>query len=442
MPISARSKFIFVAAIALICALRFSFFLATYQHDQNLIIDPDTLSYLHISTAMFERGKYERVPGSAELHRPPGYPSFLVAHYALFGKDRLIAPVISQNLLTFLIALMVAWLAFQFGGGPAAALAAGLYLTDFTSFYYANEVLSETLFTFVLLGALVCMRKTIDSQPIAPGWLLVSGLVLTLAVFVRPVGLFLIYPSAALLGLYAYLAVRRPGPGLKAAGIFILPWVLLAGAWYLRSWAVSGVFTFTSYETGVFDQRLAAVFVFGEGVDYQTGIRMAQVPLAQGATALQAFFSIILEYPWDYLKATLIDMGRLLLSPAQWHLKSYFPNLFADQFPIEGLVLSGRFGEIAAQAARRPGAYLPVVFLVFLHLALVYAGLILSAVAIWKRPFPDKFYFLFLILVVGYFIAITLGFIGHARLRVPFMPVMAVLAGYGFSLIYTKIRTV
>jgi 4-amino-4-deoxy-L-arabinose transferase-like glycosyltransferase len=440
MPVSVRAKLIFAIVIGLVCVARFVFFVETYRRNPDIVIDPDSLSYLNISQSMFERGAYERDPGFPELHRPPGYPSFLVAHYAVFGKHDLFAPVVSQHVLTYLMALMIAWLALQFGGGAAAIMAAGLYLTDFTSYYYVNEILSETLFAFALVVALVLVRAAMDNRQILYPWLLFSGLVLSFAIFVRPVGMFLVYPAAVLIGLYVYWTSRRISKGLAAATIFILPWIVLGGAWYLRSYLASGAFTFTSYETGVFDQRLADVFRSALGVDFQTGMRMAQATIAEGAKATEVFFSVIFKYPWDYVKVTAMDIGRLLFSPAQWHLKFYLPQVFGDQFPIEGLLLSGRFSEIAAAAARRPAAYLPIVFLVFLHLVVIYAGAALSLAGIWKRSFNDKCYFIFLLIMIGYFIAITFGFIGHARMRVPFLPVLAVVSGYGFSLIYTKMR--
>ena len=192
---ASRSKRIFMVLVAILCVIRFSFFIYTYDKNPELIIDPDTQSYLDIAASLYERGKYERVAGVAETHRPPGYASYLALNYAIFGQDNLLAPVIIQHILSVLMVVMVSYLAFGLGGPVAGVIAAVVYLLDFTSFYYLNEVLSETLFTFFIVLSLFLIRKSIDAWETPFRWFLLAGLVTTLAVFVRPVGMLLMYPT-------------------------------------------------------------------------------------------------------------------------------------------------------------------------------------------------------------------------------------------------------
>ena len=137
MDLGQRSRMVqvVVVLILIVGAFRLGLFMTAYQQDPTLVIDPDTLSYQHLSESIFERGKYERVAGIAEAHRPPLYPAYLAMNYAIFGKSNLLAPVLLQQLMTLLIASMMAYLAYRLGGPVAAQLAPLLYLTEFTSFY-------------------------------------------------------------------------------------------------------------------------------------------------------------------------------------------------------------------------------------------------------------------------------------------------------------------
>ena len=222
-PTSRMVQVVF-GVILVIGALRFGLFMNAYQQDRALVIDPDTLSYQLLSQSIFERGKYERVNDIAEAHRPPLYPAYLAMNYAIFGKSNLLAPVLLQHIMTLLIASMMAYLAFRLGGPIAATLAPLLYLTEFTSFYYANEILSETLFTFILSVSVTTLAVGIHKNSVNHWWVLVAGITLTAAVFVRPVGLLLTYPAALLLSAVVYWRSRRVKSALKTGMIFLAPW--------------------------------------------------------------------------------------------------------------------------------------------------------------------------------------------------------------------------
>ena len=131
-----------VLVAVVFCVLRFAFFYSVYDQDNSLIIDPDTLSYRHISLSIFERGKYERVEGTPESHRPPAYPTYLAINYLAFGKNNLLAPVIGQHVMFFIVSIIVGYLAYQLAGFLAAVTSFVLISTDFTLFYYFNEIVN------------------------------------------------------------------------------------------------------------------------------------------------------------------------------------------------------------------------------------------------------------------------------------------------------------
>jgi len=126
--------------------------------------------------------------------------------------------------------------------------------------------------------------------------------------------------------------------------------------------------------------------------------------------------------------------------PSQWYLKFYFPNIYANQFPIENILLTGNISELATQLAKRPMMYFPIILVVLVHLVVMYVGVLLSVLGLRKLSFKNLALYLFMILFIGYFVGITLGFIGHSRFRVPFIPALAILSGYGFSNLFKHNR--
>lgn len=427
-----------VSIIALICVLRFAFFFDTYLDNPNLIIDPDTKSYIDISSILYEDGRYERVPGKPEIHRPPGYPLYLISNFALFGQDNLLAPVILHHFLFFVMMLIVARLAFQMGGIPALSFAVMLYALDFTTFYYVNEILSELLFAFFMAMTIAIFNSAVISLDRQNMLFFITGLTLTTAIFVRPVGMYLMYPAAIFIAIVAYLNSEDFAHAVKSAGLFILPWLVLGGAWYFHSYSVSGNFTFTSYEAAVFDQRLVAVFKTSLGIDSEAARLMVRERMQGAESPTRTFFAILSEQPWAAVKVTITDIGRQLLSPSQWYFKFYFPQIFENQFPIEILLLTGNFSELWAQLAKRPVMYFPIVLFVFVHLVVIYIGVLFSIFGLRKLSFENLALYAIMILFIGYFIGITVGFIGHSRFRVPFMPALSILSGYGFSMLFKR----
>ena len=440
MTSPSRLKRIALILVAVLCVIRLSFFLFTYQNDATLIIDPDTQSYLDISTSMYERGKYERVAGLPETHRPPGYASYLAANYVLFGSDNLLAPVLIQHILSVLITIMVAYLAFRLGGTGAALIACVVYLLDFTSFYYLNEVLSETLFTFFIVLSLFLIHRSIDARDTRLRWFLLAGLVTTLAVFIRPVGMLLMYPTTLMVGVTVYVQSGIGRDAFKSMATFVLPWIILGGAWYFRSYIISGEFFFTNYEGEALFERLRPVLMAANDIDLVGANAIIGEMVRNGLKPVQIYFVVLAEHPWEFIKVTSLDLGRLLISPSQWHLKFYFPETFADQFAMEKLILSGNFAELGEQLVSRPAAYAGIIAFVMIHLIITYAGGLVSVVAFFKSATDDKMFYLFALLFIAYFIAITAGFIGHSRFRVPFAPVLAILCGYGLSNLLTGFK--
>ncbi|HET8630164.1 MAG TPA: glycosyltransferase family 39 protein, partial [Thermomicrobiales bacterium] len=146
--------------------------------------------------------------------RPPVTSLFLVAVFAVAGVNIPLA-LLAQCVVSAATPLLLAGLARRLfasrRAGLAAALAAALFLPYID---YASQVMSETLFIFLVSAALllfeVAWRRGMPWR-----WLLAGGAVWGLATLTRPVGLY----AVPLLALWAWWERARLGAGGTAARI-------------------------------------------------------------------------------------------------------------------------------------------------------------------------------------------------------------------------------
>jgi 4-amino-4-deoxy-L-arabinose transferase-like glycosyltransferase len=182
--------------------------------------------------------------------RAPGYPAFLVAVYALFGrKDTaiLVAQAALDLATCFLVAALAAALAPRVTRRRVALAALWLAATCPFVANYAAVPLSEVLATFLTAAALLVLARAAPPEELAPDgverpafhslrWLL-AGLLVGLGTLVRPEAPLLLVAAALV------LAVRWRQPAnwprlirvvaLLGAGLFLplLPWAA-------RNWRV------------------------------------------------------------------------------------------------------------------------------------------------------------------------------------------------------------
>ncbi len=173
--------------------------------------------YYHYATNQLLAGQ----PFDSGLHFPPGYSLFLAAILAVTDGSTA-AAILVQHFIGLASGLLVYLIGRRLFGSLVGLAAALLTVLDVELALYEHAVLSEPLFTVLLLCglALVLLRW--------PGsiWLKVAGfgLLAGAATLVRPTGLLL--PCLVLL-------LPRLGPASSAAG------GISRNAWYRRLWRAS-----------------------------------------------------------------------------------------------------------------------------------------------------------------------------------------------------------
>jgi 4-amino-4-deoxy-L-arabinose transferase-like glycosyltransferase len=213
-------------------------------------LSPDSSEYLTLATNIRAHGSFSlspRAPYTPTIRRPPGYPLFL----ALFGAS-LNATRMAQSLLDALVSAMICAVAARRVRLRWAAAAGLIYAVHPGAIFYANTILSETPFTFLLSSAIALLVVAIHRDGL--GWAGVAGIVMALAALCRPIGAPLIVVAAGVLLLSATQVPRR----FRMAGVFCAAALLTLAPWLIRSGVLAGRFVLVS-STGPVNFALATV---------------------------------------------------------------------------------------------------------------------------------------------------------------------------------------
>jgi hypothetical protein len=298
--------------------------IVAFRAYQPALLYIDSLSYLANTDLLDPTGA-----------RPVGYSIFL-RPFAALGDLRIIPPV--HHLLGLGMAAAIYVLLLRAGARRwIAALAAAPMLLDAYQLQIEQNVLSETLFQFMIFLGLVLVvdgagrRRPFGRRLVTA---VAAGLVLGLVVPVRLIGQFLALPVVVYLLLTGGRLLRQR---VLAATAFALAFALPVISYmsYFEGW--HGDWSMTSVGGRMIYGRVA-VFVDCEGIDIPAdqqdlcpleplGQRLkidnyvwnGESPLNSHTPppgmsldqSLRSFGSLVIrQQPWDFARAVLIDMGK------------------------------------------------------------------------------------------------------------------------------------
>lgn len=154
---------------------------------------------------------------------PVGYPAFLGALYRLFGVSPL-AIIVSGSLLGAITVALSHRLALRCGPAPAAHLAALLFALAPGPVVFATTPMSETLWGALLTGAALVLARS--PTPPRSGHLLLTGVLLAAAAYVRPQALLLAPILPALLDGTLAQRLRRAALVTATVAALVAPWTI------------------------------------------------------------------------------------------------------------------------------------------------------------------------------------------------------------------------
>lgn len=402
-------RFPLPALLGLALLVRLALFVAA-DRPADLFHLPDSAEYDRLAWNLADHGTYslaEAPPWIADLTRTPVYPLFVALCYRAAGHQPAVAVAVQLVLAVCTCAAVYA-LGRRWFGPVTGTLAAGLLALDPLSARFAVLLLSETLFTLLLTGSLLCLLVYLRAP--RAGWAAVAAVLAGLAILCRPIAF--LWPAGLLLWFAAVAWRTRSWRSLAHALLALAVVVPMVGAWVLRNKYVGGVAVPSTVQgINLYYHRAGLVVAEQE----QLTILEARVLLADRLR--QTVEREGLSFPEEY--ALMEHWGLQIIRSAP---EIYWPahargaaRLFLPQdrpVPWPGLTAAATTGLEAG-------------FLVLLYpLALV--GLVRGL-----RPSAWLGLLLFGGTVV-YFAAIS-GPEAYARFRVPVMPLLALAAGAGLA---------
>ncbi|HKW75934.1 MAG TPA: glycosyltransferase family 39 protein [Terriglobales bacterium] len=321
-------------SLATIAALAMRlFFVFRFPH-----ISGDTFIYGDIAKNWLEHGIYGLSENGAirpTLIRLPGYPAFLAAMFAIFGREHYTAVMVVQALVDTNTCLVIAALAMELMNSRAA-LAAYLLaaLCPFTA-NYAAAPLAETLAIFCTAHALyygVRGLKAVESGGSAIALWSIAGAWSAAGILLRPDGVLVLVPFAAAL---VYLLVRRLNRAQIVAALcaFVLISLSPLLPWAVRNWRTFHVF-----------QPLAPRYANDPGEFVPHGFnRWVKTWLAEYVSVEEVFWNV----PGDKIDISDIPQ-RAFDSRAQYEETDSLLYDYNSQLTL-GPELDARFEQLAQQ---------------------------------------------------------------------------------------------
>ena len=186
-----------------------------------------SLAYQPATLSQFDANAYVwQAEGGlfSSAQQAPGYSAFLRLGHMI--SDQVVVTISLQHLLALGTAVVAWWTVRRLSGSDWLGLIpAAVVLLNGDALLLEHSVMSETLFTFLVLATLAAAVAALDgARPWR--WLVLAGALLGCAIWARYAAVGLV-PVLAVWALVAFRPVRRDG--LAAAAAALLPVIVLVG---------------------------------------------------------------------------------------------------------------------------------------------------------------------------------------------------------------------
>jgi 4-amino-4-deoxy-L-arabinose transferase-like glycosyltransferase len=452
-PTGRRTRWVLVAILAVALVTRAVTCVVVACTAPSRLVTDDSPTYEEPARALLQIGRFASHPDPSAEHetvRTPGYPLFIAAVYLVFGRHHL--PVILlQIVLSVGTVWIVYWLARRLFDARAGLVAAVFLTLDAASFHASQMLMTDTLFTFLLVLAVGAGYALLSDRRAPWTWALALGVALALATLVRPITYYLVVPVFVGLLVWA-IAVRLPWrPCAAMLLLAVVPSIVLVGGWQVRNYCATGSGEFSHIRGyNLLWYRGAGIVALRDGISIEEARERIRdsLPPMEGWTTAEEYnlygregMALVRRHPVLFVRMQARDTADVLVAPAQVLVVHLLTGEHLETSP---------FGDLFRLA---PGEYArtwvigrPAVFAAFvyemLYLLVLYAG---AACGIWHALRAGRGQRAFHLLACGvilYFILLSAGPEAHSRFRVPFMPLLALYAGLGLSALTTHWRHV
>jgi len=191
----------------------------------------DEIDYHGLAASLASSKGFVAGDGTPTAARPPLYPMILASVYALFGARPDVARLVQVLLGTGVVPLV--WLLGRRVFSPKAGLvAAAIAACDPLLVFMSSYVLTESLYTLLLLCLLVATSRCFERGTCGAARLALGGALLALASLARPNA----FPLALfLLGAWLFVGRERVGRRLSKALLSLAILLVVLAPWGARN---------------------------------------------------------------------------------------------------------------------------------------------------------------------------------------------------------------
>lgn len=224
-----HKKEILLVALALFSQL-IVFVLTAALGKDGFMANSDSMSYLAFAkNILLNGGFYTDASLGPQMYRMPLYPLFIALSYAILPKIWFV--ILIQNALAVVSVVLVYRLGKLVFNEKAGFLGAILYIFESTRLVLANQLLSETLFMFLMLSAIYYFTKTVIGNFKWPDFIIASASAGLAALARQNMQFFPFYILIffIVLGIFLQQLKRYLLLGLLSLVIFIItisPWLI------------------------------------------------------------------------------------------------------------------------------------------------------------------------------------------------------------------------
>ncbi len=446
-----KKEFLIITTVVIIIQLFFA--IPTFQNiNRALLPIADAIRYDRLAYNLIEHNTFSRdlgPPYRPESFVPPGYPTFLAIFYTLFSRNP-IPVIIIQIILSCFIGILVFIFLNQFTKNQKIALFSGiLFGLSPNIAFHSNKLISETLFTFLLLLSFYLIYLTIKNTNKTTFYL--AGFLLGLCTYVRTISIY--FPI--LIIIIFLIWQKKIKVSLISTIGFIIIYLLTLTPWIIRNSIIfkKPVFA-TTAEVNIFLYNAPTVIASEKGISLTDARDTIW-------SEVQTIFTNNpqLDTTNEVIRAQIgsqVGLKYILRSPltyAKIHFSSFLLNFIVPigispliQYitgkPLPDLQMKPRVMQDAlallARGKIKQAADLvikerfynlsPIGFLILIWAAIFQLFIMIGVIICLIRFFKKTFY---LLIPIIYFTLAT-GPVCDARLRVPIEPLLIILASIGF----------
>ena len=428
--------------IAFTVVTRIAIYLTGQPWNQDVITDTiligDGAQYHEIAVGFLNGTPLQET--NWETDRTLGYPYFVTAIYAISNNSIWLVFAI-QTLMNILMVPMVYWAAREiFSSRRSGNLAAATFSLSAISVAWASRYLyTETLFTLFLLIFLIIFVKIWQRDSLK--WFLTLGIMLGLATIVRSVlQYFVIIPILIIL-----LQDRTFQRKAILSVITVLGLVLIIAPFQLRNLNEYGHYTLSTISGNVLSKSMVTAKARADGTDYyqaRDNLKFAtrddiSNPFDLSATNKSLSLSSVKENSVDFAILYVQGIISFMIGTEK---SSYIYVIFNQDRPVlDSPHNAETFSERIIRNIKDTQKEYFLIPILILKLLVEYVAVALGLIILLRRK--QKTMALLFVLTIAYFILAT-GFMGRApRYKIPVLPLYAILAGGGFSLIWTYLQS-